>query len=185
MIFDISFSILNFFLLFFNFHFFKRVIFGYFLFLAKNTPKLKELFKKRSKSSICPIIFHISFLKNPLFDVDLFSRTFDMESPYTSKTATVTSNVQVSFSKLRKQGHKKLHLVDISGWPNVKLLRVSFLCTLKRYLKNVLKTLCTFSSSSVQLHVEPKITWKTCRAIQFLYAPFQRKYCSPQTQLFL
>ena len=37
---------------------------------------------KRSKSSTCPIIFHISFLKNPLFDADLFSRTFDMESPF-------------------------------------------------------------------------------------------------------
>ena len=56
-------SIFNFFLLFFNFHFLKTVILGYFWFFSKNTPKLKELFKKRSKSSICPIIFHISWKK--------------------------------------------------------------------------------------------------------------------------
>ena len=62
MIFEISFSMFNFFLLFFL-HFFKTVIFGYFWFLAKNTPKLQELLKKRSKSSICPIIFHISLKK--------------------------------------------------------------------------------------------------------------------------
>ena len=73
---------LSFFLLFFfNFHFFKTVIFGYFWFLAKNTPKLQKLFKKRQKSWICLIIFHISSKKNQLFDVDLFSRSFDMESP--------------------------------------------------------------------------------------------------------
>ena len=50
-------------------------------FLAKNTPKLPKLFKKRHKSSICPIIFRISSKKNPRFNVDLFSQTFDMESP--------------------------------------------------------------------------------------------------------
>ena len=54
----------------------------YMLFLAKNTSKLKKkLFKKRPKSSFWLIIFHISLKKNPLFDVDLFSRTFHMESP--------------------------------------------------------------------------------------------------------
>ena len=36
---------------------------SHFWFLAKNTPKLQELFKKRSKSLICPIIFHISLKK--------------------------------------------------------------------------------------------------------------------------
>ena len=64
MIFDISFSILSFFSFFSSiFTFFETVIFGYFCFLAKNTPKLQEWFKKRSKSSICPNIFHISLKK--------------------------------------------------------------------------------------------------------------------------
>ena len=46
-----------------NFHFFKTVIFGYFSFWAKNTPKLQKLLKKRPKSSNCLIILHISSKK--------------------------------------------------------------------------------------------------------------------------
>ena len=64
-----------------NFHFFKTVIYGYFWFLAKNTPKLQKLIIKWSKSSICLIMFNISSKKSS-FDVNLFSRTFDMKSPY-------------------------------------------------------------------------------------------------------
>ena len=92
MIFEISCSIyfifFNFFFYFFifffffiNSHFFKTVIFGYFDFWLKKPPKLQKLLKKRPKSSICFIIFHISLKKNPLFNVNLFSRTFDMEQP--------------------------------------------------------------------------------------------------------
>ena len=55
-----------------NFHFFKTVIFGYFWILAKNTPKLQELFKKRSKSLIYPIIFHISLKQKFTFQHWLF-----------------------------------------------------------------------------------------------------------------
>ena len=79
MIFEINCSIKKKNFLFFNFHFLKTVIFWYCLFLAKNTPQLQKLFKERPKSSICLPIFHISLKKNPLFDVDHFSRTFDME----------------------------------------------------------------------------------------------------------
>ena len=65
---------------FFNFQFFQTVIFGYFGFLAKNPQKLQKLFRKRPKLSICLLSFTFH-QKNPLFDVDLFSRTFDIESP--------------------------------------------------------------------------------------------------------
>ena len=58
----------------------KTVIFGYFSFWAVNTLKLQKLFKKQPKSSNCLIICYISSKKNPLFDVDLFSWTFGMES---------------------------------------------------------------------------------------------------------
>ena len=68
----------------FNFYCVKTLIFGYFSFWDKNTLKLQQLFKKRPKSSNCLIIFHISLKKNPFFDVDLFSRAFDMESPQKS-----------------------------------------------------------------------------------------------------
>ena len=82
MIFKIRSLILEFLSFFFNFYFFYTVIIGYiFLFLAKNTSKLQKLFKKQPKSSTCLIIFNILSKTNPLFNVDLFSRTFDMESP--------------------------------------------------------------------------------------------------------
>ena len=74
MIFEISFSIFNFFSSFFYFHFFKWVIFAYFCFLAKTPPNCKSYFKKkRSKSWICTIIFHISLKKSIFWRWPFFS----------------------------------------------------------------------------------------------------------------
>ena len=63
------------------FTFSKQLFLGIFLIFAKKHPKWQKLLKKRPKLSIWLIIFHISLKKSPLFDVDLFSWTFDMESP--------------------------------------------------------------------------------------------------------
>ena len=49
------------------------MFFGNFWFLAKNTPKLQKLFKKRPKSSICLIIFHISSKKSSFWHWPFFS----------------------------------------------------------------------------------------------------------------
>ena len=71
MIFEISCSIFKKNIFFLQFSLFQNSRFfflSFFLFLlAKNTPKLQELFKKRSKLSICPIIFHVSLKKNSTF----------------------------------------------------------------------------------------------------------------------
>ena len=66
---------------FLNFHFFKTVIFGYSLFLAKKHPQITKVVQRMVK--IFNLHYYLShFIKKfPLFDVDLFSWTFDMESP--------------------------------------------------------------------------------------------------------
>ena len=53
-------------------HFFKTVIFTYFLFLATNTPKFQNLLKTRPKSSNCLNIFHISSNKIIFFTLAFF-----------------------------------------------------------------------------------------------------------------
>ena len=85
MIFEKSFSISkkNLFFL----HFSKPSFLGIFLILAKNTPKLQNLFKKWPKSSIYLII---EKKKNPLFTVDLFSRIYDKESPICLKQSSIS-----------------------------------------------------------------------------------------------
>ena len=77
----------------FNFHLVKIVIFGYFSFRQKNTLELQKLFKKRPKSSNCLTILHISSKKNY---VDLFSRTIDMESPFSQTSKLVTYIIYIS-----------------------------------------------------------------------------------------
>ena len=64
----------------FNFHFFKNSNFWVFLFLAKNTPKFKKCSKNGQNHQFTLLSFTFN-KKNPLFDVDLFSRTFDMKLP--------------------------------------------------------------------------------------------------------
>ena len=70
----------------------KQSFLGIFHFGLK-TPQNYKSCKKRPKSSNCLIIFHISSKKNPLFDVDLFSRTFDMESPPCSQGCSTNTFV--------------------------------------------------------------------------------------------
>ena len=53
--------------------------------MAKNTPKLQELLKKMVKIINLPYYLSHFMKKNPLFGVDLFPWTFDMESPFTSR----------------------------------------------------------------------------------------------------
>ena len=68
-----------------NFHFFKTGIFGCFLFLAKNTPKLQKLLNKTAK--IIHLPYYLShFIKKKIHFLTLtfFLRPFYMESP-TSK----------------------------------------------------------------------------------------------------
>ena len=78
MIFEISFSIFNSF--FFSiFTFSIQSFLGNFDFWLK-TPKLQSC-SKNSQSINLPYYLSHFIKKNPLFDVDLFSRTFDMESP--------------------------------------------------------------------------------------------------------
>ena len=94
MTFDISFSIFIFFYFFFNFHFFKTGIFGYFWFLAKNAPKLQELFKKRSKSSIFPIIFHISLKKIHFLTLTFFLGPLTWNRPIEWPSFTMPSKLK-------------------------------------------------------------------------------------------
>ena len=54
----------------------------FFLFLAKNTPKLQKLFKKRQKSSICLIIFHISLKKIHFLTLTFFLGPLTWNGPY-------------------------------------------------------------------------------------------------------
>ena len=65
----------------FNFHFFKTVVFGYFLFLA-NIPQNYKICSKTAKVINLPYYLSHFIKKNPLFDVELFSWTFGMELPY-------------------------------------------------------------------------------------------------------
>ena len=51
--------------------------------MAKNTPKLQELLKKRSKSSICPIIFHISLKKIHFSTLTFFFGPLTWNRPFT------------------------------------------------------------------------------------------------------
>ena len=80
MIFDICFLIFNFFLLFSIFTFSKQSFLGIFDFWLKTPQNYKSCSKngKNHQFALLSFMFH---KKNPLFDVDLFSRTFDMESP--------------------------------------------------------------------------------------------------------
>ena len=78
-IFKKTFSFLQF-SLFQNSHFWVFFIFG-----KKKTPKNYKSCSKNGKNhqfALLSFTFHQK--KNPLFDVDLFSRTFDMESPINS-----------------------------------------------------------------------------------------------------
>ena len=82
MTFDISFSILSFFLLLFSiFTFSKWSFLGIFHFWLKTPPHCKSCSKngQNHQFALLSFTFH---KKNPLFDVDLFPRTFDMESPF-------------------------------------------------------------------------------------------------------
>ena len=65
-----------------KFSLFKTVIFGDFLFGTKNNPKLKKIKKKNGQNHQIALSSFTFHFKNPLFDVDHFSRTFDMEMPY-------------------------------------------------------------------------------------------------------
>ena len=76
------------------FTFSKQSFLGILDFGAQNTPKLQKQFIKRPKSSNCLIIFHISSKKNPLVDVDLFSRTNDMELPSIGATIPINQEIQ-------------------------------------------------------------------------------------------
>ena len=67
--------------LFLNFHFFKTVIFWYFFYFWLKTPQNYKSCSKTAKIMNLPYYLSHFIKKNPLFDVDLFSRTFDMESP--------------------------------------------------------------------------------------------------------
>ena len=66
---------------FLNFLFFKTVIFGYFWFVDNKHPKTTKDVRKTAKIINLPYYLSHFIKKNSLFDVDLFSRTFDMESP--------------------------------------------------------------------------------------------------------
>ena len=82
MIFDISFSVF-FFIIFFFFFFFtfsKQSFLGIFDFWLKH-PQITRVVQKTVKTSNLPYYLSHFIKKNPLFDVDLFSWTFDMESP--------------------------------------------------------------------------------------------------------
>ena len=82
MIFDIRFLIFNFFSSFFQFSLFQK---SHFLDIFHFWLKTPQNYKSGSKTvKIINFPYYLShFIKrNPLFDVDLFSRTFDMESPF-------------------------------------------------------------------------------------------------------
>ena len=81
MIFDISFSIFNFFSSFFQLSLFQNSHFWVFLIFGKQHPKITKVAQKTAKIINLPYYLSKFIKKNPLFDVDLFSRTFDMESP--------------------------------------------------------------------------------------------------------
>ena len=81
MILEISFSIFNFLSSFFQFSLFQNSHFWVFLILGKKHPQISRVVKKTVKIINLPNYISHFIKKNPLFDVDLFSRTFDMESP--------------------------------------------------------------------------------------------------------
>ena len=81
MIFEIRFSIFNFFSSFFLiFLFSKQCFLGIFDFWQKH-PQIIRVVQKTVKIINLPYYLSHFIKKNPLFDVDLFCRTFDMELP--------------------------------------------------------------------------------------------------------
>ena len=65
-----------------NSHFWVFLIFG------KKHPKITKVVQKTAKIINLPYYLSNFIKKNPLFDVDLFSWTFDMESPYYTSNLT-------------------------------------------------------------------------------------------------
>ena len=79
------------------FTFSKQSFLGIFFIFGKNTPKLQKLFKngQNHQFALLSFTFH---QKNPLFDIDLFSRTFDMESPTDDKSIKVPKCEKCDFN---------------------------------------------------------------------------------------
>ena len=148
MIFVISFSIFSFFLLlFFTFHFFKTIIFGYFWSLAKNTPKLQELFKKLSKSSICPIIFHISLTKIHFLMLTFFLGPLTWNRPLGTDNLKYDKNI--SAQKLTKHNPHKGYVARPDGKWNIMGISIFF----RKYNFQERLFLCTLIEVKVQTYV--------------------------------
>ena len=115
MIFEISCSIFkkkHFFLqfpLFQNSHFWVILIFW-----LKTPPNYKSCLKhgQNHQFALLSFTFH---KKNPLFDVDLFSRPFDMESPYCSLDHVYFLALPQQSSLLGLYGPILLHLLGNTG----------------------------------------------------------------------
>ena len=80
-IFDISCSIFNLFSSFFQFSLFQNSHFWVFFYFWLKTTPITRVVQKTVKIINLPYYLSHFIKKNPLFDIDLFSRTFGMESP--------------------------------------------------------------------------------------------------------
>ena len=81
MIFETSCSIFKKIHFFLQFSLFQNSHFWVFFIFGKKHPKITKVVQKTAKIINLPYYLSHFIKKNPLFDVDLFSRTFDMESP--------------------------------------------------------------------------------------------------------
>ena len=128
--------------------------------MAKKNPKLQKLFKNWPKSSIYLIIFHISFLKNPGLDIDLFSRTFDMELP---KCPTIAKKMPCHHDFFKMSHHRastkygentSFNHKEIMFRPKTALMLLS-LTTLTNLTLNISKTLYFVCFSRMYHHRAP------------------------------
>ena len=93
MIFETSFSILNFLSSFFQFLIFQKSHFWIFFNFWLKHPQITRVVQKTVKIINLPYYLPHFIKKNLLFDVDFFSRTFDMESPTSKCPSKVKKNL--------------------------------------------------------------------------------------------